>query len=187
MNSTMRIGIVCVLSACLAACAGNKKIESDLGIKGAPDWVNEGTQAINNDKGRLIHGVGMAPPMGDDSLQKATAENRARTEIARSLSTYIDATLTDYTATMGYDADSSIERDIESNTQLSLAGARIIGAWKDKRTGNLYAAAELDLKVLKRSLATADNLSDSFKQYFARSADANFDRFSEHSHAGGQP
>ena len=183
MNAMLRTGAtlaLCGVLALLAACAGNKKIESDLGIKGAPDWVNEGTQAIHNDDGRLLHGVGMAPPMGDISLQKATAENRARTQIARALSTYIDATINDYTATMGYgDPDTSIERDIVSNTQLSLAGARIIGDWKDKRTGNLFAAAELDLKVLKRSLATADNLSDSFKEYFARNADANFDRFVE--------
>jgi hypothetical protein len=181
MKKSIRIATMLVLSACLAACAGNKKIESDLRIKGAPDWVNEGTQAINNNEGRLLHGVGMAPPMGDASLQKATAENRARTEIAHSLSTYIDATLSDYTATMGTDAESSVERDIESTTQVALAGARIIGAWKDKRSDDIYAAAELDLQVLKRSLATSDNLSASFKDYFARNADANFDRFIEDS------
>ena len=179
MNQSIRLAATLALCAGLAACAGNKKIESDLGIKGAPDWVNEGSQAINNEDGRLIHGVGMAPPMGDSSLQKATAENRARTQIARALSTYIDATISDYTASMGYNADLSVERDIESTTKLSLAGARIIGDWKDKRTGNIYAAAELDLKVLKRSLATAENLSDSFKEYFAQSADARFDRFVE--------
>ena len=44
---------LCVL---LTACTGGAtKIESDLGIKGAPDWVNEGTQAVSNKDGRLIH------------------------------------------------------------------------------------------------------------------------------------
>ena len=179
MKSSIRVGLLILLSTLLAACGSNSKIESDLGVKGAPDWVNEGTQAINNEEGRLIHGVGMAPPMGDDSLQKATAENRARAEIARVLSTYVDASFSDFTATMGFDADANIERDIQSTTQLALSGARILGAWKDKRTGNIYAAAELDLQTLKRSLATANNLNDDFKAYFARSADVNFDRFVE--------
>ena len=176
MNWSTRTCSMLLMAILLAACGGNK-IKSDLGIKGAPDWVNEGTQAINNEDGRLIHGVGMAPTMGDDSLQKATAENRARAEIARVLSTYVNATLNDYTTTLGYEADASIERNIESQTQLALSGARIIGNWRDKRTGNIYAAAELDLKTLKQSLATANNLNASFKAYFERSADANFDRF----------
>ncbi|MCZ6579496.1 MAG: hypothetical protein O6927_09175, partial [Gammaproteobacteria bacterium] len=70
------------LALVLGACSSKTVIESDMGLSGAPDWVNEGTQAVKDDDGRLIHGVGMAPAMGDVSLQKATADNRARAEIA---------------------------------------------------------------------------------------------------------
>jgi hypothetical protein len=96
----------------LGACSSKTSIESDMGLSHAPDWVNEGTQAVNDDGGQLIHGVGMAPAMGDVSLQKATADNRARAEIARVLSTYVDAVIRDYTASTGSETDLNVEREI---------------------------------------------------------------------------
>jgi hypothetical protein len=179
MKAMKQFGAVCCLAVLLAACGGNRKIESDLRVRGAPDWVSEGTQAVNNEEGRFIHGVGMAPEMGDLSLQRATADNRARTEIARVLSTYVNSTLNDYTSSTGYGAGVSVDRAIESTTQLSLAGARILGNWVDKRTGNMYAFAELDLKTLDRNVATANNLSKAFKDFYSRNADAHFERFVE--------
>ena len=103
---------VLFLVLALGACSGKTIIESDMGLSDAPDWVNEGTQAVDNDDGRLIHGLGMAPPMGDISLQKATADNRARAEIARVLSTYVDTVIKDYTASTGGEADLNVERVI---------------------------------------------------------------------------
>ena len=74
---------VLFLALLLSACSDKSFIESDMGLSDAPDWVNEGTQAVSDDDGRLIHGVGMAPAMGDVSLQKATADNRARADNKR--------------------------------------------------------------------------------------------------------
>ena len=150
-----------------------------MGLSHAPDWVNEGTQAVSNDDGRLIHGVGMAPPMGDISLQKATADNRARAEIARVLSTYVDAVINDYTASAGGESDSNVEREIRSTTQLTLSGVRILGHWKDDESGDVYAFAELDMDAVDKSLETAASLSDAFKGHYKANADANFDRFME--------
>jgi hypothetical protein len=150
-----------------------------MGLNNAPDWVNEGTQAVSNDGGRLIHGVGMAPPMGDVSLQKATADNRARAEIARVLSTYVDAVISDYTASTGGETDMNVEREIRSTTQLVLSGARMLGHWKDEDSGDVYAFAELDMDAVDKSLQTAGALSDAFKGHYRDNADANFDRFME--------
>ncbi|MCG6934911.1 MAG: hypothetical protein LJE73_03325, partial [Proteobacteria bacterium] len=85
----------------LAACASKTTVESDLGISGAPDWVNEGTQYLNDKDGRLFHGVGQAPAMGDESLQISTADNRARAEVARILTSYLDVVSNDYTSASG--------------------------------------------------------------------------------------
>ncbi len=167
------------LALVLAACSSKTTIESDMGLDDAPAWVNEGTQAVNDDDGRLIHGVGMAPAMGDVSLQKATADNRARAEIARVLSTYVDAVIKDYTASTGNDADLSVEREIRSTTQLALSGARILGHWKDEDTGDVYAFAELDMDSVNKTLKTATSLSDAFKGHYKETANANFDRFME--------
>ena len=163
----------------LGACSGKTTIESDMGLNNVPDWVNEGTKAVSDDGGRLIHGVGMAPPMGDVSLQKATADNRVRAEIARVLSTYVDAVIKDFTASTGGDADLSVEREIRSTTQLALSGARILGHWKDEDTGDVYAFAELDMDAVTKSLETATSLSDAFKGQYKQNASANFDRFME--------
>jgi hypothetical protein len=168
---------VLLLALLLGACSSKTVIESDMGLDHAPDWVNEGTQAVDNDDGRLIHGVGMAPPMGDTSLQKATADNRARAEIARVLSTYVDTVIRDYTASTGSEADLNVEREIRSTTQLVLSGARMLGHWKDEDTGDVYAFAELDMDAVDRSLETATALSDAFKGHYKENGDANFDRF----------
>jgi hypothetical protein len=170
---------VLFLVLALGACSSKTTIESDMGLDDAPDWVNEGTQAVSDDDGRLIHGVGMAPAMGDVSLQKATADNRARAEIARVLSTFVDAVINDYTASTGDVADLNVEREIRSTTQLTLSGARILGHWKDENTGDVYAFAELDMDAVDKSLETATALSDAFKGHYKENADANFDRFME--------
>lgn len=72
----------------LAACSSRTVVTSNLGIKGAPDWVNQGSQALSDHDGRLIHGIGSAPAMNDLSLQTSVADERARSEVARVLSSF---------------------------------------------------------------------------------------------------
>jgi hypothetical protein len=170
---------ILLLVLALGACSSKTVIESDMGLDDAPDWVNEGTQAVKDDDGRLIHGVGMAPPMGDVSLQKATADNRARAEIARVLSTYVDAVINDYTASTGSEADLDVAREIRSTTRLALSGVRILGHWKDEDTNDVYAFAELDMDGVNKTLETATSLSEAFKGHYTETANANFDRFME--------
>lgn len=164
----------------LSACGGGRThIESDLGIKGAPDWVNEGTQAVSDKKGRLIQGVGMSAALGDFSLQKTTADARARAEIARVLSSYIESTMNDFTASAGGQLDASVEREIKTKTALALSGARILGHWRDKKTGVIYAFAELDMKEVDATLKAATAMSEGFQKYYSQKAASGFDRFVE--------
>lgn len=171
----------------VAACSSNDRVETDLGISGAPDWVNKGTQMVDNKDGQLIYGVGMAPNMNDQSLQKSTAENRARAEIARMLQTYVDSTLKDYTASSN-DGESSansmsIEREIRSTSQLALSGARVLGHWKDPKTGDIYAFSALDMDKLDDIVAKAGNLSEGFKNFFEQNSEQSFQRFIQNSSA----
>ena len=161
----------------LAGCSGGTSIKSDLGIKGAPDWVNEGTQAVSDDGGRLIQGVGSAPPMGDEALQQSTADNRARLEIARVLATYVDATLKDYSSSRRGEADGQVSQSIASTTQQLLSGSKIMGRWKDPNTGTVYAFAEMDMEAVDDAIAAAGNLTTSFKQFYANQRSQGFERF----------
>jgi len=181
--STIRLFAAAAVTLVLAACGGSKTVvESDLGIKGAPDWVNKGTQAVNDKDGRLFHGVGSAPSLGDDALQRSTADDRARAEVARMLSTYIDAVSNDYSASAGTgtnaSADQSVSRQIKAVTKQNLAGSKIIGRWKDSRTSMVYSISELDLKSVKTTLEGANGMNDDVKRYIGRNADNIFDKVS---------
>ena len=174
---TLLFAAIAVLA--LAACSSNPSIESDMGIDGAPDWVNEGTQAISDDDGRFIYGVGSAPVLNDVALQTSAADNRARAEVARIVSTFVDSTISDYSASAGGDSNAqlSIEQNINATTQTALNGAKIKGRWKDPETGTIYSFAQMDMKALDDAVSAAGKLSDSFKRFYAQKANANFDRF----------
>jgi len=166
----------------LTACGGKTVVESDLGIKGAPDWVNKGTNTLNDKDGRLFHGVGSAQPMGDDSLQRTTADDRARAEVARVFSTYMDVVSSDYLASTGAggkgEADQAVSRQIKAVTQTNLAGARIIGRWKEPKGGSVYSLAELDMKSVKATVQTSKDMNEGLRRYIESNADNIFDKVS---------
>lgn len=167
----------------LAGCSSQTKLDSDLGIAGAPDWVNKGTAYVANDGGRLFHGVGSAGSMGDASLQRSVADDRARAEVARIFSNYLDVAGTDYQAAAKSGntavADESVSRQIKSLSQVNLAGARIIARWQDPKTKALWAIAELDMKQVKDTAGAAREMNADLRRYLAENADNVFDRMSK--------
>ncbi len=172
---------IAALTALIAACSsGPTKVESNLGIKGAPDWVNEGTAVLNNKDGRLFHGVGSASPTGDMSLQRSVADDRARAEVARVLSSYMDGVSNDYMASARSGgaavAEESVSRQIKNLSKVNLAGARIIGSWRDPKTNIIYSIAELDMKQVKGTLEGVQDMNSDLKRYIETQADNIFDR-----------
>ncbi len=165
----------------LVACSsGNTKVESDLGFDDAPDWVNEGTNMLSTEEGRVLHGVGSAPPLGDFSLQKSTADNRARAEVARILSSYMEIVSRDYissgkAAEQGF-TEQSISREIDNVTRINLTGARIIGSWKDPKTNTIFSIAELKLDQVKATLEGVKSMNAGLKAYMNSDGDKIFDR-----------
>ena len=174
--------VLLMLVVALAACSGKTKVESDLRIKGAPDWINEGTNILNDKGGRLFHGVGSSPAMGDDSLQRTTADGRARAEVARVLSSYMDVLSKDYigSAQSGDEqmTEQSVSRQINALTKVNLTGAKIIGRWKDKRTNMVYSLAELDMKQVKKTMANVDGMNQGLRDYINAKGDNIFDSMS---------
>jgi len=169
-----------LIALAISACSSTTQVESDLGLKGAPDWVNKGTHILNDKDGRLFHGVGSASPMGDMALQKSAADDRARAEVARVLSSYMDVVTSDYlsSAKAGNSsvAEEAVTRQIKSLTKVNLSGARIIGSWRDPKSNIIYSIAELDMKQVKSTLAGTQDMNDNLKRYIETSADNIFDR-----------
>jgi hypothetical protein len=169
-----------LLVLAISACSSTTKVESDLGIKGAPDWVNEGTNILSEKDGRLFHGVGSASPMGDMSLQESTADDRARAEVARVLSSYMDVVSNDYMASAKAGGantnEEAVSREIKALTKVNLAGAKVIGRWRDTKTNIIYSIVELDMKQVKSTLAGTQDMNDDLKRYIESRADNIFDR-----------
>jgi len=169
--------LVLLISACSS---GPTKVESDLGIKGAPDWVNEGTTQLKKKDNRLFHGVGSAPMMSDLSFQTSVADNRARAEIARILTSYMDVVSNDYISNTKDDGTGYVQekasREINNISQLNLTGARIIGHWRDSKNNVIYSIAELDMKHVKETVKNIEKMNSGFKQYFQTEGNNIFDR-----------
>lgn len=175
--------LLSIVIAAVAACAGQTKLESDLAIKGAPDWVNKGTSYVSDKDGRLFHGVGSASPMGDVTLQRATADDRARAELARIFSSYLDVASNDYQSA-GRSGDSkvseeAVSRQIKNLSRVNLAGAKVIARWQDKKTSIVYSIAELDMKQVKNTLSTAKDMNEDMRRYLESNADNIFDRVTQ--------
>jgi hypothetical protein len=169
-----------LLAVALSACASKTKVESDLGIKGAPDWVNEGTNILNDKDGRLFHGVGSASPTGDMALQKSVADDRARAEVAKVLSSYLDVVSNDYLSSAKAGGanvtEEAVSRQVKALSKVNLTGAKIIGSWRDPKTNIIYSIAELDMKQVKSTLAGAQEMNDDLRRYIESRADNIFDR-----------
>lgn len=181
--------LLSALSLTLSACVSEPaKVESNLYIKGAPDWVNRGSSAVSGNDGRMFYGIGSASPMGDMALQKATADDRARAEIARILSSYMQLVSNDYLASVrsGKNSDKNsvlneeaVSRQINNTSRLNMAGARIIGSWRDPQSSTIWSIAELDMKHVKSTIAGVNEMNTDLKQYIETSAENIFDRIAK--------
>jgi hypothetical protein len=170
----------------LTACSSRTVVESNLGIKGAPDWVNKGSQALNDQNGQLIHGIGSAPNMNDESLQRSTADDRARTEVARVLNSFMHVVSQDYSASSGSGQDqqntSNVSRQIQNITDQNVSGARIIAQWADPKTGTVWSLAELNMKQVKDMVSGSKDMNAGFRDYFNSHADNVFDSMTKGDH-----
>jgi len=173
-----------VLTVLVASALLSPSFAAELTIKDAPQWVNTGTAYETIQGKRLFHGVGSAPVMGDDALQKATAEGRARKELQRILTTYLIDMASQYKTTAPSDTASTPE--YQSTGQLTALGkpaikeAKIVARWRDRRTGLLYTLIQLDLKDVKRIAANSNDISPDTQTFVQEYGDIVFDSESQY-------
>ncbi len=183
LYTILRAGLILGMGLLMLACSSKTTVESDLGMSHAPDWVNEGTQYLNKGDGRLFHGVGQTPAMGDSSLQKSTADNRARAEVARILSSYMDIVSRDYSEATGSGKDvvsqQAVFRQIKNLTKVNLTGVRIIGRWRNKKDGSIFSIAELDMKHMKKTLGMVTDMNQTLSRYINQHANNIFDKVAQ--------
>ena len=170
--------IVLIASAMLSPC-----LASGPGIKDAPQWVNTGTTYETMQGTRYFHGVGLAPTMGDRALQQASAERRARSELQRILSTYLNDLASQYKTTSADTASTPEDKATEQLTRLgkpALQAAKTVARWRDPRTGTLYILLQLDLNEVKRIAENNAEISPATRQFMQEYADIVFDSESQY-------
>src|SRR2546429_2575821 len=105
-----------VVAAALVACGGEKKPDMSNQILHAngPDWVNRGSGAFGGEKGKIFYGVGIASGIRNAALRRSTSDSRARSEIAKTLDTYVAVLNKDYQAstTAGDMSASTVEKQV---------------------------------------------------------------------------
>lgn len=82
------------LSGCVIEPVKNDVQQND--IKGAPDWVNRGSTFDYAKDEQIFYGVSSISLQGDMALQKSIAEDRARAEVGRELSSYLEVISDEY-------------------------------------------------------------------------------------------
>ena len=164
-------------------CSGKHEL-----LEGAPDWVNMGSGAFEDDGDSVFYGVGSVTGVQSLSLSRETAEQRARAEVARQLDSYVTALYRDYQVATGVGQDKAaleeqhIDGTLKNLSQVTVRGAKVIEFWRHPESDTLYALVRTDLTAMKSAIAEMREIDPEFRDYVnvnAEQAFKNLDRQSK--------
>jgi hypothetical protein len=162
------VAAVLALSACGGA-SHEAKDSNQMQHTPGPEWVTRGSGAFTSEKGRVFYGVGIASGIRNAAMRRATADARARTEIATQLDAYI-ARLNRMGTASG--SGSSASGD-DLKTYLT-SRETIVDHWVDN-DGSEWALAQLELDKAKSELDRAPDVGAQVKQAVRTNGDKAFD------------
>jgi len=166
MKKALTILLVISLAFLAMGCASNKAAVSS-GPANTPPWLNDFPPED------VIWGIGIAK-QSSESMSMTTAEARARTAIARQLSTKVQAMFTDYNldaGNVGKQANASMQEDVSRQiTNMDVSGARPIQKWK-ANDGTWWYLVEYKKSDARNSVASIlGNQEAAFAQFKAQQA-----------------
>ncbi|PLX93223.1 MAG: hypothetical protein C0621_08150 [Desulfuromonas sp.] len=165
-----------VLLLLAGGCSSKHKL-----VPGAPDWVNQGSGAFEDDGAKVFYGVGVVRGISSPSLSVQTADQRARADVGRQLETYISSLFKDYqsasTPTIGGVAveEQHVEESLKAITQVSVRGSRVIDHWREPESGTVYSLVRLDLEGVQASFVDMPEIESGLRDYLTGNADKAFD------------
>lgn len=170
-----------LLSVLVFGCAANDaQISNELSANGVPRWVAIGSKTLKSKSGRVFHGVGSAVEAGDFARQTTIADQRAKSELENILNSYIEIVSRDYTASVKLMNESFIHQksaeDINTITEINMPAVRVVGHWRDSKTGIVYSIAELSMTHVQTSLEKMKGLDDAFLSFLQSEGLNIFDR-----------
>lgn len=169
-------GLVVLSMTAVTACSGKHKL-----VAGAPEWVNKGSGAFDDEGDRVFYGVGGITGISSQTLAVQTADQRARADIAKQLDTYVANLYKDYqtstAASMGRQESEAqhVEQSLKTFTQVSVKGARVVDHWKDPETNTIYSLVRLDLEGMKATLEQMKEMDPDLRVFVRSNAEKTFD------------
>jgi len=145
-----------------------------------PKWVKTGTYAGQDSKS--FYGIGEVMGVRNEPLAWDAAENRARAQIVKVLSTYTAYLMRDYAAstTAGDFKKTTEEQNIEEATKTfaaaTLNGVRPVDRYKDEKKGIYYVVVKMDLEDVKDMLTQSKELNSQMRDFVRKNADRAFER-----------
>ncbi len=145
-----------------------------------PKWVKTGTYTGQDSK--AFYGIGEVMGIRNEPLAWDAAENRARAQMVKVLSTYTAYLMRDYAAstTAGDFKRTTEEQHIEEATKTfasaTLNGVRPVDRYKDEKKGIYYVVVKMDLEDVKDMLMQSNELNSQMRDFVRKNADRAFER-----------
>jgi len=159
--------LVIVSLVFMAAACGTPPTSTTTGPTTTPEWLNDFPPED------VLWGIGVAK-QSSPNMSMTTAEARARTAIARQLSTKVQAMFTDYNLDAGNvnaQANASLQEDVSRQiTNMDVSGARPIKRW-EAPDGTWWYLVEFKKSDAKAAVAgMLGNEQAAFAQFKAQQA-----------------
>src|SRR5262245_61392386 len=145
-----------------------------------PKWVKTGVYASQDSK--AFYGVGEVMGIRNEPLAWDAAENRARAQMVKVLSTYTAYLMRDYAASTaaGDFKRTAEEQHIEEATKtfaaVTLNGVRSVDRYKDEKKGIYYVVVKMELDDVKDMLMQSKELNSQMRDFVRKNADRAFER-----------
>ena len=145
-----------------------------------PKWVKTGTYTGQDAK--AFYGIGEVMGVRNEPLAWDAAENRARAQMVKILSTYTAYLMRDYAAsTTAADFQKTAEEQhIEEATKTfaaaTLNGVRSVDRYQDEKKGIYYVVVKMDLEDVMDMLTQSKELNGQMRDFVRKNADRAFDR-----------
>lgn len=137
------------------------------------DWTTAGTGAFHSDNSPVFQGVGSAEKMRQISLLRATADNRAKTQLFGLLQQYMNA-LTQFAGIRLDDLES--RQAAGTIVQQSLQQAAVSEHWFDETNNKIFSRCSVTLDAVKQ-LISISNLKETDRYDLLTAADQVFEAF----------
>ena len=139
-----------------------------------PEWTTLGSGAYQDDSGKAVfYGVGSVSKEEDIQDSKTLSEDRARNELAKVLTSYMEHLVGDIKKSKPNNAvkninKSELNNSLEEGSATILMEANIAKQWLNPESGKVYSMAKLDLSRLTEKLDNFGKVSAEDKSFLRR-------------------